>query len=376
LLGGKERKNGNMNMTINPDLLKGLLALAGTAVGYAIREYQNRVVPFFQVFDIQGDSTAGWDIIDIPAEVLHELSDTFYIKELRPKEALTAIYKCWDRADDIKRFWPKIKPLLDSVLSSANNADLEETVYKLCDSLWFDQWFIKLVARAQLHFDKSATDLPIKIQVALDSEDKEKNGTLWINTIYGATSFGQQMNNPAMSQRFAHFVDNLQKLDGDRIKKPLIEFQAILEKEYQVALKVVDPLKKIMESCSRWMFHIAFTNLSNNPVVVEQNAEVYVTDKKNERKKPYRLKCQLAKVSNDKGERQVRHTNAPISFRQGETIEFAIVTKQAQREMDLGDDVRTVFNRGSGKCKVVLHLQKPGFIKKQTARSTMIPFKE
>jgi len=251
-----------MTVDIHPDILRVLLGLAGTAVGYAVREYQNRIVPFFQVFRIEGSRAAAWEIVSIPDDVRSELVGTFYIKELQPGSLFGHLFGCWDRADDVIRFWPEVKPLLGRVLSATTDADLEEGIYRLCNSSWFDQWFVRLVSRSQLHFDESAADLSQKVQVLLDKGNEQRNGVYWVNTVFGATLFGQQMNNPAMLTRFERFVDNIRKLDAERIRRPLTDFQTILEKEHRVALSVVAPLRRLVDSCARWGFFIAFTNLS------------------------------------------------------------------------------------------------------------------
>lgn len=357
-----------------PGIIEGLTALAGTILGYAIREYQNQIAPFFQVYKIQGDSIAGWEKSDVPENLRRDLAGSFYIKDLEPQERVFELYKCWDRADDIKKFWPAVEPLLLRVLSSPSEADLEEAVFRLCESNWFDEWFTRLLSRSQLRFESSPSSLPHKINVILDVKDKDKNGVLWISTAYGTTSFGQQMNNPAMRQRFEVFIENLKKLDAERLKKTLNEFKVVLEREYQISLKVTDHLKKLIDSSSRWMFFIAFTNLSTNPAVIEQSVEVNVTDTRTATNYP--IECQLARVVTDAdGKQSVKHSSAPLSLRSGETIEFAVVSRTPQREMKLGDDIRMVFDRASGTCEVLLHLQRPGLLRKQSARSTRIPFK-
>ena len=243
------------------------------------------------------------------------------------------VFKCWDRSDDVKQFWAEVSSLFDRVLG-ASDQEMEEAMYNLLDSPWFDKWFTVLVARSDLSFDEPSEDLEKKVAVFIDRKDREKNGTIWFSTPYGATSCCRQLNNPAMNQKLMPFIHILERLDVEAIKSLLTSFKQILEKEYQAALKVHAPLREMLDSYSRWMFKIAFTNLSNSPAVIEKAARVVVTDSKTKTECP--IDCTLAKMLVKKEEIQVQRSNAPISVRAGETIEFAVVSTESQREMDLG----------------------------------------
>jgi hypothetical protein len=345
--------------------------LLGGLAGYAIREFQNRITPFFQIYSIAGGSVAGWERVDVDIDIRTQIEDTFYIKPLDKNEPYLEVFKCWDRADDVKQLWPKVRSLVDDVLG-ADEQGLEEALYHLLDSAWFDRWFTILTARSDLTFPTADQEAEKKTSVFIDPQEQEKNGTIWISTPYGATSFAQQMNNPAMHQRLLPFVQCVERLEADKIKTVLTNFKQTLETEYQVALKVSTSLKEVVDSYSRWMFKLAFTNLSNSPTVIEKQAEIVVTDTKTKTKYP--MECALAKLTVQKDGVQVKHSDAPISVRAGETIEFAVVTTEAQREMDLGTDIRNVFNRRSGTCQLSLHIQRPGVFKRQHPKSEPIPF--
>lgn len=357
---------------LNINSVTAIFALAGGLLGYALREFQNRIKPFFQIYSINGECVAGWELLVIPDNIREQLGDSFYIKTLEKEERFTDVYKCWDRADDVKRFWPDVSLLLEKITETDEQPDLEEHLYELLNSTWFDQWFTRLISRSSIQFTPSSSDLPERISVLIDHENEENNGVIWFRSSFGTTSFGQQLNNPAMLQNFSVFIDNLKRLDSDNIKKSLLTFKRYMEKEYQIAVNVHNDLRKLIDSCSRWLFRIAFTNLSNNPVVITKKAEVTVVDKKT--KTPYPLQCALAKIVFQKGETNIQHSNAPISVRGGQTIEFAFVTKLAQSAMELGDDIRNVFERGSGECQVLLHLQRPGLFKNRKVKSEVIPF--
>jgi hypothetical protein len=363
-----------MTTIFTPEVVKGVIGVSSALAGYAFREYQNRVIPFFQIYKIEGGSIAGWERVSIPEDQLNDLHDTFYIKKPDAELSFVEAYKYWDRCDDVKRFWPQTSDLIQRVLDSGDDMELEESIYELLNSKWFDGWLTRMVSRSDISFELSNENLPKKVDVIVDYEDAENNGVIWFNSSFGATAFGQQLKNPAMNQRYLGFVSNLEKLDSNLLKSKLNIFKTILEKEYRASIKVHEKLKAILEECSRWQFRIAFSNLSNNPAVIEKDATIVVKDKKTNT--TYPLECSLAKISVDKGKETVSHSNAPISIKAGETIEFAVVSIKTQKEHELGEDIRTVFKRGTGICKSVLKIQRPGLFSKQKIESKFIEFSE
>jgi hypothetical protein len=361
------------SIVLTSEIVKGLIGILGAIVGYALREYKNRVTPFFQIYNIDGGSIAGWEKVPIPEPMRKILKDSFYINELGDEELFQHAYRCWDRADDIKKFWPEISEYVNKIITSSIDEEIEENLYELFNTRWFDRWFTLLVARSEISFSPSPKNKSKILDVIIDPTDEESSGVIWFSTSFGTTTLGQQLNNPAMLQKFSGFIDNLAKFDVSSIKKAITVFRSKLEKEYQIAVGIHEELKEILESYSRWLFKIAFTNLSNNPIVIKKEALVSIVD--NKTNNTYTLDCSLAKKVLEKGREDFQHSASPISVRGGETIEFAIVTTKTQKEMELGQDIRNVNERGSGICRVTLNLEKPGLIKKQTVKSKPIEFK-
>ena len=64
-------------MAIPTELQAVAIGLGGAALGYAFREYRNRVRPFFQITEIDGTITKRTDRAEITATTAEKLTDTF-----------------------------------------------------------------------------------------------------------------------------------------------------------------------------------------------------------------------------------------------------------------------------------------------------------
>jgi len=79
------------------------LTLAGGILGYAIREYINRIRPLFEITVIDGGTSKRSDLVTIPQEICDRLESSFFIGELKQGSNMGASYDCWDNCDDLKR---------------------------------------------------------------------------------------------------------------------------------------------------------------------------------------------------------------------------------------------------------------------------------
>jgi hypothetical protein len=179
-------------------------ALLSGGLGYAFREYRNRVRPFFQITAIDGSLTRRSDNLEIDPEISQKIENTFYIKPLSPKSDLGEIWDHWDRADDVKRFWPSISQVVDEILSSTNDNDLTTALGRVFEKTYIDRWLMLLLVNNRFIFPQLPEDSVKKVDVFFEDD---RNGMVWFNFPNTAPNFGNNLNHGAIRARCQPFID-------------------------------------------------------------------------------------------------------------------------------------------------------------------------
>ena len=73
----------------------------------------------------------------VEPELVKKLEQTFYIKKLPTECNFGVFYDCWDRADDVKRHWPKLRSQVEGILTAKNDEDLKNYLYETTRGVFF-----------------------------------------------------------------------------------------------------------------------------------------------------------------------------------------------------------------------------------------------
>ncbi len=359
-----------MAISIQPELVTAIAGIGGAVFGYAFREYRNRVRPFFHVTDITGDISKRTDKIDVDPKIAKAFDDTFYIKPLSKKCRYGEFYDTWDRTDDIKQIWPHLRPNIDAIIEATSESELTIALNEVFKSRYFEQWLLLLLAKNRITFqDISTTPQDVKIPM-YDSE--ENNGTIWCDFGFDARTFGRGMSHPAIRAKADPWLKSVQYLHHPSIASAMEQYKSILESEYNCALQHIDKMLQKVNEHSRWCLTCYLANLNNTPLVIENECTLTITDRTIVR---YSQPCYLTLLKYKKdGSSSYVDTLNPIVIKPSTDTEFAVMTKDIQGDMDLGNAVREAFDRGEGKCHVSLWIRKVGLIRRQRYNSPSTNF--
>jgi hypothetical protein len=342
-------------------------ALISGGVGYAVREYLNQVTPFFQITEIDGSLTRRSDEVEISSEIIQKTENTFYIKPIKPNSNLGEIWDHWDRAEDIKKSCPELAQILDEILFSTTDDSLISALGRGFKKTYFDKLLMILLVNNRIKFPKLPRGSKEKIHSYFEDEN---NGMVWFDFPNDASNFGRGLKNKAIKARTEPFIKLICHLHHESIFKVMRQYKDILETEYKVAMEVSQPLERVVNDRSRWVHICYLANLSNNPIIIENKATLFVVDRIKFKEPAY-----LALIKTDSNEEShLVDTVNPLVVKPGNDIVFAVITEKTQSEINLGTALRESFNRKQGKCYVTVKLRRVGFLRTQKYKSQFSPF--
>jgi hypothetical protein len=354
------------------EILAALIGLAGAVIGYAFREYRNRARPFFQVTTVDGGMLKMLDEHEVEESITSELEDSFYIKKIEAKCLMRDIDDRWDKADDVKRFWPQVKDHVDQVLSSTKDESITDSLSRLLSLGQFDRWMMLLLVNDKLSFENIPSEDDQRVATY---RSQENNGSLWISFPNNAVNFGNNLQVGIIKSKVIPFIRVVTSLDKEIIFETLRQFKNIMEIEYQSAVSVVDDLKKIRDQNSRWAFMCYFANLSKNPVIIDNKSKLLIADSTGVK---YQETCYLAVIQPDEndqfGASKITDTKKPLVVRPSSDIEFVFITTKTQEEMSRGSAIREAYDRGEASLKFSINIRKVGLFKRQKYETTDFPF--
>jgi hypothetical protein len=194
-VGGKKRKEPKMQVT--PEMIAAGTALAGGVLGYAYREYRNRMRPFLQVIKTDGSTTKSDEIVPVQPEVSASLEGSFYIKKPKDQPPLRDIREHWDKADDMKRLWPLTKPDVEAILAAPAPEPMCEALKEAFDGRLFDHTLRILLVNNRLSIPAAPAGKPEVVRVF----DDQKDDCVWLDFPTKAVTFGKGMTHPAVRAR-------------------------------------------------------------------------------------------------------------------------------------------------------------------------------
>lgn len=360
-----------MPLDLSNNISPAVLTILAAVVGYAYREYRNRVKPFLQIVRIDGTVTKTSDQVAVSQSTAAKLSSTFYLKKLESDAALGHVAEVRKRIALVKSEWPELLKTIEEVLVAATDADLCQALAEALDLTMVDDWLLRLLV-------KDLITVPQLQQGALEKvpvhEDQNENGRVFFQFPGASTSFGRSFVHAAVRAKADGFIQAVRALDQPCIRSVFSQLKAIGQREYQAAMECAEEIKATTNEQGRWCFHCYLANLGQHPMVIETAASVRVADKTRVK---YREECYLALIKQSAdGEPSITDTATPLVIRGGEDLSFALITRKTQKNMHLGSALREAFERGEAHCSVTITVRRPGLLKRQSFSSQVTRFVE
>ncbi len=348
------------------EILATVIGVGAAILGYAFREFRNRSRPFFHITKIDGTIIRRPDRVVMTQEIRRNLQGTFYIGNLSTNPELGEVGTSWDRADDVKRFWPDVEAKIKEVLDAAADDDIVARLSEAFKMVFFEKMLMYCLVIDKLTLKLTlANDAPEVIPIY---DEDEYEGSVWICFPERARQFGNHLKAPAIRAKCQPFLDIIRHFDKDALNSTLKSLLVAMNEEYKAALKIEQPLKYIRDENSRWVFYAYFANLSNYPMIIDREDFLVVCDPTS---KPFKEDCYLAVVKDN----SIVDTNTPIVVKPGEDANICFITDRIQKDMPLGTAVRESYNRGQASCRIRIKLRKIGLVKTQRVWSSKTKFR-
>jgi hypothetical protein len=337
-----------------------VIGIGGAVLGYAFREYRNRVRPFFQITRIAGDTIKKSDRVNVSKETSDKLKSTFYLDELKMNDRLGNVSNVHKQAEQVRNWWPEDRPTIDQVLASNTDDELCHALISTTNFRSIERWLLILLVSDKLHVSVGAARGAPKIAVEEDDEDE---GRVWFMFPNKAVSFGNHLKNAAFRSKCQPFIDAVKTLDHDAIKTTFTRFKELAEAEYRSSMECLPELKNLSDTNSRWCFYCYLANLNDTPIIIKTQAYLHVCDKTGVH---YKEDCYLALLKADKdGNLDLTDTKTPIVVPVGKDVQFALITTKTQIMMTRGTAVRECFERKESKCHITVKIRHVGLFEQQ-----------
>ena len=355
-----------MQYSISQEILAAVIGISSGIIGYAFREYRNRVKPFFHITKINGTVTRRTDSIQISDEINDLTKDNFYVKELGQNSTLGDINDKSTKATRLKAVWPKIETKIEALINVDNEKDATSLLYGLFDYDLFEELMLRLLVTDKVNLGSCSAPLEEKISIF---DDDDHDGSVWICFPEHAKNFGNNFKSPVIRAKCQPFIDTIKHLDLEKLKDCFSQVLNIMKKEFNNALLVEPKLIDVINENSRWVFYCYLANLSNRPIVVNHNAIIAIRDKQTGK---FKEECYLAVI--EKG--SIQDTEVPLVVKPGEGNSFCFISRKIQKEMIYGTTIRETYDRSQATCRIGATISKTGLIGKQKSWSSKYQFKE
>lgn len=354
-----------------------LLSIASAVVGYAFREYRNRVRPFFQVVSLSGNTTKRTDHLRDPADVKEadrcagQIEGSFLLNAIAAPYSLGDLHELAGIARQVTDTWPDLRTKIDAALAAKSRTEFVPALGNVFASSPFDLWMLRCIVSERIRVPSIHNPGEDVIGVFPSSEH---GGSRWL--IFGGKSsnFGSNMDNKAVEALSMPFLDAVRTADQDVLGTTLREFRTIMNATETVAARILPPIQGMLDKFSRWRFGCYFANLSGSPLVLEQDAMLLIDDS---RGVSFREPCYLAIPKEDENfEGDLLDARRPQVIRAGEGVSIVFLTTQVQNEMDLGGSLRESFDKGTGRARIRVKVRKPGLFSMQDVSSASTQFSD
>ena len=355
---------------LGESVVAALVALFGGAFGYAFREYRNRVNPLFEIIDIWTTNKTN-QRVEIDSNISQHLQSSFYLDKFQDEATLGEVNDNWDKCEEIREMWPKIKTNLEDVINAQSDDDFIERISLLFNEHSFDRWLVRLLINGRLDFllTSDVRSTPEKIRSWTDEEDDQYK--IWFDLPPSGKWFGTDFLYPLLHSKCEPFIISVSRIHRKGIENAFEQFIKIFDAEYQQALACIQGLKEIDDANRRWVFECFLANTSMQPIVIENRGFLNVVDSKT--KTRFSEPCFIAIYGENDA---LDDTNLPVVVANGQGYRFALVTERVQKNMGLGKALRELYERADGECQLSIVLRRSGVFRRQSYRSAPSQFVE
>ncbi|MGK7883644.1 MAG: hypothetical protein AB4057_03340 [Crocosphaera sp.] len=355
------------------EILAVLLSISFTIVGYFIREYKNRVTPFFETLYIDEFRRYDDDII-LSESIINSFQEATYINSLEKETKMANLLSSFESISDFKNFWKEVREKTNQVINSQSDEELIKNLSFLFSLQYFHDLIIYYFVVKSLSCPiKYNSDSEEEIIHIYDDSDDETNGSVLIDFPKHETwKFGNNFKRLFYKEKCQDFLNSIKFLKEESIKTTLREFLKIGQKEYNLSNEIYHPLENLIKLNSRWAMYAYIANINNYPIIVKPKCKIIIRHLNNK----FEEECFLTNISYDNNnDLQIeKSTDKPIILASGQDSLIGFMTYKTQKDMEFGDAIRQAFDSGQGLYKIEIIIQKVGLFKEQKYRSNTNDF--
>lgn len=362
-------------MPLEIELITIIISTITGILGYMIREYKNKVNPFFEIIHIQ-NTKDDLDLVTIPDLIMERINNCFYLPPIKETTNLVNVAECWNNAYDFKEYWPDIKKQTDKVLEAESENNFIDNLTNLFSFRYFGIWMVYLLVTNKIDFLEAeiSDDIEEKVHI-FDSyiQEEEEGGTVLIDFPKNSYHFGINFKSDFVRNKCKPFLKDIRYLNEKSIKHVLQQYKQVVEQEYNITGRILFPLGKIIIDNSHWVFYTYISNINNYPLIISPNAKVIIKGQKGGN---YIEDCKMALAQQKKDEGYLETINyatqLPIILQSNSDKLVSFTTNKTQKNMINGEAIREVIVKRQGTCFIEIEIQRIGLIKHQKYRTGKI----
>lgn len=338
-------------------MLEALIGLVSAILGFGLREYINRLRPFFQLVEVDGDTRKVADRPDVSADLREQLSSSIIIKPLSASSNIDEVY---DKRAETRRVLTSstdLEELTNEVLSASHELAWYEALANLIAKRRFRDWMLRLLVNDTIKIDEKPRRRKIRVEYF---DDDESGGCVWFVFPSRSVRFGNKLNSQVIRAKAQPFIDAVSLGERELVDSALAAYISVFEREREIATCCMSELNAIVNRNSRWVFVVYLANMNDVPLVVTDDPIARIKDVDG---KSYSVACRLAYPRNDPKKgfiRRLRDLDHPLVVRPAGDEKFGLVTRGRQRDLENGDEIRQVFESGTGKVRIEIKVRTVG----------------
>lgn len=346
------------NINIFNSIIAPLIGVIGAIAGYLFREFQFRPKNLIHTYSISSLSKYS-DIIEIKPDLLKKIKKSSLpdVQDFKENTTYRLVNSVWDRFDDVKLFWPNINNDINELLKLKSDSSIINKIVKIMEYKKFDFWMMLFLIGNLADNQKLLSKKEIKIKTI----DLDEEGDVYFEFPQKNLSF-HVGKNKALLSKAKILIDNITYWNQENLLIIFKNFQIYMDKEYKIALQVVEELKTLKDEQSRWVFYLQISNISKYPILFELNPIVTIKGGKNK----YNLDLYTALIDEKDN---IDDTNMPILVDSKNTIRLAVITNELEKDIEFGNAIREIFENEIGTFRINWPIIKPGIVQKSNIKT-------
>lgn len=356
--------------------LKALLVAFSAFLGYVVREYQNRVEPFYRILGVSGEVTNVQFECEIPQETREWLRDSKVFNAIQERDKLSNLNNA---RKDIARAKSNKEEIEDTVSEIIKRIRLDDCTYTDNLSALLSNHYFYLILRKNLYSkDLSYSRKPIEIdedERMNFSRNKDDDGEVIIDFPNRRVRFGSDFDKYEYIYKLMEpFILAVVNYDKELLKQVLEDFLELFSKSF-VEIDLHDRnLEQEIDACSQWAFHMFIANNSSKPFIIGKSGLLMVKDRNTRAR--FKEEVYLALINLQRTGKAEGIWDLPSDhvLKSGESCHLLLLTKDIQKDMSDGLALRNTFTNDSGEAVLTIPLHRIGLTKKTKLTTRPFPF--